>query len=455
MTQVATPGTAARRFRRRHRRRRARAADASRSPATDNCGPSSTIRIRACGRGALAHRAPGRDDHRLASSAGLLVRDRPQPPARTAAGRVSDSRAAQWIPRRAAVLHPPTDPPFSETGHWNSTCIACHATVRQAAVRHAVRIAADRHAGRADDAPPSSASRAKRVTGPAAEHVRANRNPLRRYGLAPDRPRPDPTIVQPARLMHGSILGGLRPVPRASGSSSIVQTNAPPTARGLPYRPGDELARSPLRRPGRPINRDSPAMQTLSADDSGFLGRFVLAGWKVRVPGANTATGRVTVLQGGARLRSRRPCLANAIRPRRARCRVLVSHDAQGRRRHGDRWASGRTISSAPRHWTATARACSVTSPYRANRHGAHAARGRFERQLLLQLPHAAHDLRAAQDHSQPHDQQSVGDRRRVDDRPAERVQPHVTSTKTLELDGRQQLESLVRHARRPTLERR
>src|SRR5688572_8327951 len=34
----------------------------------------------------------------------------------------------RWIPRRAAVLHPPTDPPFSETGHWNSTCIACHAT---------------------------------------------------------------------------------------------------------------------------------------------------------------------------------------------------------------------------------------------------------------------------------------------------------------------------------------
>jgi hypothetical protein len=34
----------------------------------------------------------------------------------------------KWIPRRAAVLHPPSDPPFSETGHWNSTCIACHAT---------------------------------------------------------------------------------------------------------------------------------------------------------------------------------------------------------------------------------------------------------------------------------------------------------------------------------------
>ena len=27
-----------------------------------------------------------------------------------------------------AVLHPPSDPVFSETGHWNSVCIACHAT---------------------------------------------------------------------------------------------------------------------------------------------------------------------------------------------------------------------------------------------------------------------------------------------------------------------------------------
>ena len=27
-----------------------------------------------------------------------------------------------------AVLHPPGDPVFSETGHWNSVCISCHTT---------------------------------------------------------------------------------------------------------------------------------------------------------------------------------------------------------------------------------------------------------------------------------------------------------------------------------------
>ncbi len=34
----------------------------------------------------------------------------------------------RWIPRRSAVLHPPGETLFSETGHWNSTCIACHTT---------------------------------------------------------------------------------------------------------------------------------------------------------------------------------------------------------------------------------------------------------------------------------------------------------------------------------------
>ena len=34
----------------------------------------------------------------------------------------------RWIPRRSAVLHPPGEALFSETGHWNSTCLACHTT---------------------------------------------------------------------------------------------------------------------------------------------------------------------------------------------------------------------------------------------------------------------------------------------------------------------------------------
>ena len=45
----------------------------------------------------------------------------------------------------------------------------------------------------------------------------------------------------------------------------------------------------------------------------------------------------------------------------------------------------------------------------RANLDRAHQARRGFRGQLLLQLPHAVHDLRPAEDDPQPHDQQSVG----------------------------------------------
>src|SRR2546426_6813887 len=34
----------------------------------------------------------------------------------------------RWIPRRAAVMHPPGQSHFSETGSWNGVCVACHTT---------------------------------------------------------------------------------------------------------------------------------------------------------------------------------------------------------------------------------------------------------------------------------------------------------------------------------------
>ena len=124
-------------------------------------------------------------------------------------------RERQWIPRRAAVLHPPTDPPFSETGHWNSTCIACHATFgkpqfdtpfgSQRVDTQVVQTTAAEF-GIACEA----------CHGPAAEHVAKNRNPLRRYGLHLSASS-DPTTTQPERLMTDSILGSLRPVPRHLG----------------------------------------------------------------------------------------------------------------------------------------------------------------------------------------------------------------------------------------------
>ena len=104
----------------------------------------------------------------------------------------------RWIPRRMAVLHPPSQQPLSETGHWNSTCIACHAT----------------HGKPQFDTPFGSQpiqTQSVQTTaaefgiaceschGPGEAHVRANRNPLRRYQLH-FTGAADTTIVQPARL---------------------------------------------------------------------------------------------------------------------------------------------------------------------------------------------------------------------------------------------------------------
>ncbi|MGC4084521.1 MAG: hypothetical protein QM736_20995 [Vicinamibacterales bacterium] len=38
----------------------------------------------------------------------------------------------RWVPRRMAVLHPPSQQPLSETGHWNSTLSRVSLDARQA-----------------------------------------------------------------------------------------------------------------------------------------------------------------------------------------------------------------------------------------------------------------------------------------------------------------------------------
>jgi Cytochrome c552/Doubled CXXCH motif (Paired_CXXCH_1)/Cytochrome c554 and c-prime len=187
----------------------------------------------------------------------------------------------QWIPRRAAVLHPPTDPPFSETGHWNSTCIACHATFGKPQF--------DTPFGsqplETQDVQTTAAEfgiACEACHGPAADHVAKNRNPLRRYGLHLSF-SPDSTTTKPDRLLtdrSSEVCGQCHGIweflkPEDERAANI---------RGLPYRPGDELAAT--RFVARPtINRDSPTMQTLLADDGGFLVDSFWPDGKVRVSG--------------------------------------------------------------------------------------------------------------------------------------------------------------------------
>jgi hypothetical protein len=187
----------------------------------------------------------------------------------------------RWIPRRSAVMHPPDEPVFSETGHWNSTCIACHTTngkpefdtpFGSQPIETQVVDTTVTQFGIACEA----------CHGPSGDHARANRNPLRRY-VSHLTLRPDPTTVLPTRLdarVSSQVCGQCHGVWEFYDAAGERQANA----AGLPYRPGDELTTSRfLAQPTR--NLESPTMQTLLAGDAGFVVDSFWPDGMVRVSG--------------------------------------------------------------------------------------------------------------------------------------------------------------------------
>lgn len=188
---------------------------------------------------------------------------------------------ARWIPRRMAVLHPPSQGPLSETGHWNSTCIACHATNgkpqfdtpfgSQPLTAQAIQTTAAEFGIGCES-----------CHGPGKAHVEANRGAMRRYRLHLSG-APDPTIVQPLRLdpRKGSqVCGQCHAVWEFADAAGERQANA----HGLPFRPGDDL--SATRFVAQPtVNANTPVMQTLLADDARFIRDAFWPDGTVRVSG--------------------------------------------------------------------------------------------------------------------------------------------------------------------------
>ena len=187
----------------------------------------------------------------------------------------------RWIPRRMAVLHPPGDPVFSETGHWNSVCISCHTT----------------HGKPRSSTPLGSAPVASQVVdsttvehgiaceschGPGETHAAANRNPLRRYGLHLTGGA-DPSIVQPALLdpkKSSQVCGQCHGIWEFYDGAAERRADT----AGLPFRPGDDLADTRfVAQPSR--NGDSPTMQALLAEDTGFVRDSFWPDGTVRVSG--------------------------------------------------------------------------------------------------------------------------------------------------------------------------
>jgi hypothetical protein len=178
--------------------------------------------------------------------------------------RIAEKR---WIPYLDVTVSPnPGHGPLSPAeGTWNRGCMFCHST-------HP-KMRLDPLENEFDTQVTNFGIACEACHGPGAEHVAANRNPLRRY-RSNWSDEPDPTIVNPAHLSprrasqvcgqcHG-ILPFLLPGEHAATLS----------AEGLEYRPGDELeATRPLVRPALKT-RPAWLQQIVQADPSYIRNRF-------------------------------------------------------------------------------------------------------------------------------------------------------------------------------------
>ena len=140
----------------------------------------------------------------------------------------------RWIPDKDVFLMPYSSHLSSGTGSWNSACIQCHATHGQPMLASMdTRVA---ELGIACEA----------CHGPAEEHVRANRDPRRRYDhyLNSD---PDPTIVNPSSLDHrrSSMICG-----QCHGNYVYLEAERQNLEKGgFSYRPGEDLTKSRFSEP--------------------------------------------------------------------------------------------------------------------------------------------------------------------------------------------------------------
>ncbi len=148
----------------------------------------------------------------------------------------------RWIPRDSALLHPPVEKPGSETGRWNAICVNCHATdgkrrfdaPADVETVGASSMTADTQVGEFGIA-------CEACHGPAAEHARQNRNPMRRYWQYLTGKADRSAIVQPAAVESGALVAGLRPVSRrvgvlrsGSGTPGELDRAAVPSRRRAP-----------------------------------------------------------------------------------------------------------------------------------------------------------------------------------------------------------------------------
>jgi formate-dependent nitrite reductase cytochrome c552 subunit len=187
----------------------------------------------------------------------------------------------RWIPRRAAVMHPPDEALISESGSWNGICVQCHTTVGRP--EFSTPFGSERLAAQTIDTKAVEFGIACEMChGPADAHVAANASPMRRYMLH-FKGGADSTIVQPTRLTaerSSEVCGQCHSLWEFYDRSGERVANS----QGLPYRPGDELRSS--RFVVQPTtNMAAPTMKTLLADDPQFVSDIFWSDGMVRATG--------------------------------------------------------------------------------------------------------------------------------------------------------------------------
>lgn len=156
----------------------------------------------------------------------------------------------RWVHMNAAFLYSDDQHFGEQVTTWNPNCIFCHNTGPKPGMTNfaAVTAAMARGEGvsllthgRFESEVAELGIACEACHGPGEAHARLNRNPLRRYWLAHG-DRPDPSIVNPARLdalASAQVCGqchGQR-LPPSAQAAEIWLTQGPT------YRPGDDLFR--------------------------------------------------------------------------------------------------------------------------------------------------------------------------------------------------------------------
>ncbi|MET0213939.1 MAG: cytochrome c3 family protein [Vicinamibacterales bacterium] len=189
----------------------------------------------------------------------------------------------RWIPRDASLLHPRVEGGPPETGRWNAVCVNCHATngkrrfeaPADAAATGVPSITADTRVAELGIA-------CEACHGPAAEHVRLNGSPLRRYRqyLTGE---VNSAIVQPQRLkpaVSSQVCGQCHAVWEHFDEAAERRANVD----GLLYRPGDDLSKTRfVVQPTR--NTDAPTMRAILQAYPGYLADSFWPDGMVRVSG--------------------------------------------------------------------------------------------------------------------------------------------------------------------------